>query len=135
MSRERLLTIISLLSILLLSLHFVDDIVRRISPPGADNLGAVVILLVWLYGTLMLSGRRVGYVIMLLGGVFAVAMPVVHMTGKSYPEIAVSAGGFFFVWSLVILGVLGSFSVILAARCFWALRRTTKTENGTDERQ
>ena len=135
MSRERLLTIISLLSILLLSLHFVDDIVRRISPPGADNIGAVVILLVWLYGILMLGGRRVGYAIMLLGGVFAAAMPVVHMTGKSYPEVAVSAGGFFFVWSLVILGVLGAFSVILAARCLWDLRRTTKTANGTDERQ
>ncbi len=119
MSRERLLTIISVLSIVLLSLHFVDDIVRRISPPGADNLGAVLILLVWLYGTLMLSGRRVGYAIMLLGGLFAAAMPVVHMTGKSYPEIAVSSGGFFFTWSLVMLGVIGLFSVILAARCLW----------------
>ena len=119
MSRERLLTIISLLSILLLSLHFVDDIVRRISPPAADNLGAVAILLVWLYGTLMLSGRRVGYVIMLLGALFAAAMPIVHMTGKSYPEIAVSSGGFFFVWSLLMLGVTGAFSSILAVLCLW----------------
>ncbi|HVQ56215.1 MAG TPA: hypothetical protein VMS29_05630 [Pyrinomonadaceae bacterium] len=119
MSRERLLTIISLLSILLLSLHFVDDIVRRISPPGADNIGAVVILLVWLYGTLMLSGRRAGYGIMLLGGVFAAAMPVIHMTGKSYPEIAVSSGGSFFVWTIVALGVTGAFSSILAVCCLW----------------
>ena len=119
MSRERLLTIISLLSILLLSLHFVDDIVRRISPPGADNIGAVGILLVWLYGTLMLSGRRAGYGIMLLGGVFAAAMPVIHMTGKSYPEIAVSSGGSFFVWTIVALGVTGAFSSILAVCCLW----------------
>ena len=119
MQHNLLLIITSLLSILLLSLHFVDDIVRGISPPGADNLGAVLILLVWLYGTLMLKERRVGYVIMLLGGLFAAAMPVVHMTGKSYPEIAVSSGGFFFTWTLLALGVTGVFSVILAARCLW----------------
>jgi hypothetical protein len=119
MKHSVLLTITSLLSILLLSLHFVDDIVRGISPPGPDNLGAVLILLVWLYGTLMLKERRAGYVIMLLGGLVAAAMPVVHMTGKSYGEIAVSNGGFFFVWSILALGVTGIFSVILAARCLW----------------
>jgi hypothetical protein len=119
MKHSVLLTITSLLSILLLSLQFVDEIVRGISPPGPDNLGAVLILLVWLYGTLMLKERRAGYVIMLLGGLFAAAMPVVHMTGKSYGEIAVSNGGFFFVWSILALGVTGIFSVILAARCLW----------------
>jgi len=119
MKHNILLTITSLLSILLLSLHFVDDIVRGISPPGADNLGAVLILLVWVYGTLMLKGRRAGYAIMLLGGLFAAAMPVLHMTGKSYSEIAVSSGGFFFIWTILMLGVTGTFSLILAARCLW----------------
>ena len=119
MKHNLLLTITSLLSILLISLHFVDDIVRGISPPGAENLIAVLILLVWLYGTLMLKERRAGYVIMLLGGLFAAAMPVVHMTGRSYAEIAVSSGGFFFVWTLLALGVTGLFSVILAVRCLW----------------
>ncbi len=121
MKPDRLLTITSLLSILLLSLHFVDDIVRGISPPGADNLGAVLILLVWLYGTLMLRERRAGYVIMLLGGLFAAAMPVLHMTGKSYGEITVSSGGYFFVWTILALGVTGVFSFILSARGLWSL--------------
>jgi len=135
MSHERLLTIISLLSILLLSLHFVDDIVRGISPPGADNLGAVLILLVWLCGTLMLSGRLAGYIIMLLGGLFAAAMPAVHMTGKSYPTIAASEGGFFFVWALIALGVLGLFSAILSVLGLWSLRRKTRTANDNDDIQ
>ncbi len=118
MIRSVLLTITSLLSILLMSLHLSDDIVRRLSPPGADNLIAVLILLVWLYGTLMLKGRA-GYVIMLLGAVFAMAMPILHMTGKGYAEIAASGGGLFFVWTILVLGVTGAFSSILSARCLW----------------
>src|SRR5687768_1067380 len=105
MKHSVLLTITSLLSILLFSIHLADDIVRGLSAPGADNLVAVVILLVWLYGTLMLKGRRVGYVIMLLGAIFAAAMPVLHMTGRSYGEIAASSGGFFFIWTILLLGV------------------------------
>jgi len=38
-------------------------------------------------------------------------------------EIAKSAGGFFFVWTLWALGGLGGFTVILSARGLWDLRR------------
>lgn len=114
-----LLRVLSLLSIVLMSLHITDDIVRGISPPGADNIGAVVIFLVWLAGTLLLAERRAGYIIMLLGGIFAAAMPVLHMTGRSYPAIAASRGGFFFIWSLIAVGTTGALSVILAARAIW----------------
>ena len=122
MKHSALLTISSLLSIVLMSLHITDDIVRGLSPPGADNVGAVVIFLVWLVGTLTLSERRLGYAIMILGGLFAAAMPVLHMNGKSYVAIANSGGGFFFVWTLLAVGVTGAFSVILAARGLWMLR-------------
>jgi hypothetical protein len=122
MTHNALLTITSLLSILLMSLHITDDIVRGISPPGADNVGAVVIFLVWLIGTLLFPGRLAGYVVMLLGGIFAAAMPVLHMRGQSYPAIAASSGGFFFVWSLIAVGVTGTFSILLAARGLWMLR-------------
>ena len=37
--------------------------------------------------------------------------------------IANSSGGFFFVWTLIALGVTGLFSVILSARGLWSLRR------------
>ena len=44
---------------------------------------------------------------MLLVGLFAALMPVLHMRGVHYPEIAKSPGGFFFVWTLWALGGLG----------------------------
>jgi hypothetical protein len=49
-------------------------------------------------------------------------MPVMHMRGAHYPEIARSPGGFFFVWTLWALGGLGGVTVILSARGLWALR-------------
>ena len=75
-----MLTIASLLSILLLTLHITDDIVRGISKAEPSNI-ALITLAVFLYGTLMLAERRSGYVIMLLVGLFAAGMPVIHMRG------------------------------------------------------
>jgi len=124
MKNNTLLTITSLLSILLMTLHVTDDIVRGLSPPGADNAFAVVIFVVWLIGTVALSERRTGLVIMLLGGLFAAAMPVLHMSGARYVTIAKSSGGFFFVWTLIAVGITGTFAVILSARALWmSLRR------------
>jgi hypothetical protein len=54
-----LLTIASLLSILFGTFHLADDIARGMSPGGLPNLFAVVICVVWLYGTLVLpNGDR-----------------------------------------------------------------------------
>jgi hypothetical protein len=50
-------------------------------------------------------------------------MPVLHMRGAHYGEIAKSPGGFFFVWVLWALGGLGGFTFILSARGLWDLRR------------
>ena len=116
------LTIASLLSILLLTLHVTDDIVRGISKAEPSNT-ALLVLVVFLYGTLVLAERRSGYVIMLLVGLFAAGMPVIHMRGAHYAEIAKSAGGFFFVWTLWALGGLGGFTFVLSARGLWRLRR------------
>ena len=122
MKHNALLTTTSLLSILLMTAHITDDIVRGISPPGADNIGAVAIFVVWLVGTLMLAERRLGYVIMLLGGIFAAAMPFLHMTGRGYPAIAKSSGGFFFIWTLLLVGVTGTLAVILSVQALWIRR-------------
>jgi len=126
MKRYTLLTVMSLISILLMTLHVTDDIVRGISPAAPDNVGAVAIFLVWLVGTLLLSERRSGYVIQLLGGIFAAAMPVLHMKGARYPAIATSPGGFFFIWSLIVVGTTGAFATILAARALWLSFRSAK---------
>jgi hypothetical protein len=122
MNQSAILVVTSLLSILLLTLHITDDIVRGISNAEPSNT-ALLVLAVLLYGTLALAERRSGYAIMLLVGLFAVAMPVMHMRGAHYGEIARSPGGFFFVWTLWALGGLGGVTVILSARGLWSLRR------------
>ena len=122
MNNTGLLKVTSLLSLLLLTLHVTDDIVRGISKAQSSNT-ALVVLVIFLYGTLALAERRSGHVIMFLVGLFAAGMPVLHMRGARYPEIASSPGGFFFVWTLWALGALGGVTMILSARGLWGLRR------------
>jgi hypothetical protein len=122
MKQTALLAVASLLSILLLTLHITDDIVRGISKAEPANI-ALFVLVLFLYGTLVLAERRSGHIIMLLVGLFAAAMPVIHMRGAHYGDIARSAGGFFFVWTLWALGGLGGLTFILSARGLWRLRR------------
>ena len=122
MKPHRVLLVTSLLSILLLTLHVTDDIVRGISPAESSNI-ALVVLAGLLYGTISLTERRSGHAIMLLVGFLAAAMPVLHMRGTHYSEIAKSPGGFFFVWTLWALGGLGGFTVIGSAIGLWKLRR------------
>ncbi len=118
------LTITSLLSILFMALHLTDDIVRGMEPGGVSTLGGVLILVVWLYGTLVLADRRSGYVIILLGSILGSGVPVVHMMGAGLVggRIANSSGVFFWVWTLMALGVTAIFSAILSARGLWSLQ-------------
>ena len=95
-------------------------------PGKLTNLTAVPIFVVWLYGTLVPAERRSGYIITFLGGLFSLVVPLAHMRGKGVgvaSGIANSSGGFFFVWTLIAIGVTGLFSVILSARGLWSLRR------------
>ena len=124
MKQNLLLTIASLLSILFTTFHLTDDIVRGFEKGGASNLIAVPILVVWLYGAVVLAGRRSGYIIIVLGSLLGLLVPVLHMTGTHYGEIAESSGGFFFIWTLIALGVTALISVILSVRGLWSLRRT-----------
>jgi hypothetical protein len=123
MKQNVMLTITSLLSILFMTFHLTDDILRGMASGGVSNLAGVLILVVWLYGTLVLAERRSGYVIILLGSLLGSGVPVIHMMGKGVGEIAKSSGGFFFVWTLLALGVTAIFSLILSARGLWSLRR------------
>ena len=117
------LTIVSLLSVLFMTLHLAGDIVLGMEPGGLSSLIAVPILVVWLYGTLVLAGRRSGYVIILLASLLGSLVPVIHMKGKGVgvaSGIANSSGGFFFVWTLIALGVTALFSVVLSAHGLWS---------------
>jgi hypothetical protein len=120
MKQNVMLTVASLLSILFMTLHLTDDIVRGMEPGTLSSLIAVPILVVWLYGTLVLAETRSGYVIILLASLLGSVVPVVHMKGAGVGgAIAKSDGAFFFIWTLVALGVTALFSVILSARGLW----------------
>ena len=124
MKHNILLVIASVLSILFMTFHLTDDIVRGMEPGTLFDLIAVPILVVWLYGTLVLAERRSGYVIILLGSLLGLGIPVIHMMGKGVGvggNIANSSRAFFFVWTLLALGVTALFSVILSVRGLWSL--------------
>ena len=117
MNPNATLTIASLLSILFVTFHLTDDIVRGMEPGTLSNLIAVPILVIWLYGTLVLAERRSGYVIILLGSLVGLLVPVIHMKGAGVGgAVATSSGAFFFIWTLLAFGVTALFSVILWAR-------------------
>jgi len=123
MKQNVTLTIASLLSVLFMTLHLAGDIVLGMEPGTLSDLIALPILVVQMYGTLELAGKRSGYVIILLVSLLEVLVPVIHMKGAGVGgEIAKSNGGFFFIWTLLALGVTALFSVILSARGLW---RTT----------
>jgi hypothetical protein len=110
MKQNVTLTIASLLSILFMTFHTADDIVRGMEP-----------------GTL--------YVIILLGSLLGLLVPVIHMKGAGVGgAIAKSNGAFFFIWTLLALGVTALFSVILSARGLWEhlpWRTTAQHKQGT----
>jgi hypothetical protein len=112
------LTVASLLTIILLTLHLTDDFLH-LEPPGRTGTLIVVCLLAaFLYGTVELAGRRSGYIITLLTSIAGVGMPFIHGMGPGTIK-----WGFFFVWTLVALGVTGAFGVILAAQGLWRLKK------------
>lgn len=112
MKHRAILTVTSLLSLLLFSIHVTDDIVRGYDSWGPASLFGVLIMAVWLYGALVVAERRSGLIVILLGGLFSAGMPVIHMRAN----VARSSGGFLFIWTLFALGALGAFSLILAVR-------------------
>jgi hypothetical protein len=125
MKQSVTLTITSLLSILLATFHLSDDIVRGFEPGGFRHISGILMLVVWLYGTLVLAGRRSGYIIILLGSLLGSVMPLAHMRGAGLVggRVANSGGKFFWVWTLIALGVVAFFSVILSVRGLWSTRR------------
>ncbi len=139
MKNSSMLTITSLLLLLFLTFHLAGDIVYGWEPGGLANLimvvpfsvvwlyGTLMVVpfsVVWLYGTLVLAERRSGYIIMFFLSLFSLVVPYIHMRGKGVgvaSRLANTSGHFFFVWTLLAIGVLGLFSAILAARGLWSL--------------
>ena len=130
MNHKVTLTVTSLLSILLFASHWADEVSRGMEPGTLSAFGGALILVVWLSGTLVLGGRRSGYIISLIGGILGLGVLILHMTGKGMVggRIAPSStGAFFWVWTLIALGATSTLSAILAAKGIWSLRRGSTT--------
>ena len=124
MRRTAMLTTASLLNILLMTFHLAGDILFGMASPRFASLFAVLVFVIWLYGTLVLAERRAGYIIILLGSLLGLLVPVIHMKGARGVlggEIGNSTQAFFFVWTLLALGVTSMFSVLLSAHALWRL--------------
>jgi hypothetical protein len=124
------LTIMSLLSILLFSLHWADEVARGLEPGTVSAAGGLLILAVWLSATLVFPERRWGLVIILLGSILASGVPVLHMQGRGlvlgrYGTTNANAM-FFWVWTNIALGASGMLSVVLSVRELWSLRARSR---------
>ena len=140
MKQTTMLTIASLLTILLMVIHMTGDILFRMSPAGLVNLLVVFILVVQLYGTLVLAGRRAGYIIIFFGSALGLLIPVIHMKGTRGVlggDIGTSGQAFLFVWTLLALGITATFSLILSARALlslpWGVGRRASTTDSSNE--
>jgi hypothetical protein len=118
-----MLTIASLLSILLVTFHLSDEIARGMERGGFNMLVGVGFMIVWLYGSLVLAGRRWGYIIMLVGAIFGTGIPILHMSGAAGfvggRVAADSSGAFFWAWQNMTMCTISALSFILAARALW----------------
>ena len=126
MKHNVMLTISTFLSLLFTSFHHADDVVRGLAPGKFSNIIPIVFLFIWLYATmLVLEERRSGYITILVISILAIGLPIIHMmgAGMSGGRIANSTGAFFFVWTLVVIGVTALFSAVISARALWSLRR------------
>jgi hypothetical protein len=123
--QSTLLTVTSLLSILFLTIHLTSDFLHDAGELSLQwVLIGALILAVLLWGTLVLAERRSGHVIMLLGSLFALGMPVIHLRrATGVADALARPGAFFFVWILLALGVTGLFSAVLSVRGLVSLGR------------
>ena len=114
MKKYELVSVASLLSVPLLALHISQDIVFGLDRAGLNHLVGVAILLVLVCGAVLVRERVLGKVIMLLGGLMAAAMLPLHMRNGLRPEFLERSGALLFIWTLYLLGVNGTFSIVLA---------------------
>jgi hypothetical protein len=122
MNRNVLLTIMSLLSILFLTFHLSDEIARGLEHGGLNMVIPMIVLALFLYGALVLGGRRSGYIIMLIEAILGTGIPIVHLTGAGLVGKKIAAdpsGVFFWVWGNWVLCVISLFALALALRCLW----------------
>jgi hypothetical protein len=92
----------------------------------------MLIVVVWLYAGLVLADRRWGLVLLLFISVGGLGVPYLHMrNGLAGGRIANTSGMFFWVWTLLALGVTSMFSIALTARGLWSYSSRNATTGST----
>jgi predicted ferric reductase len=123
MKNDSVLTVTSLLSAILFGLHLTSDIYFGKEQGNLqDYIGGTVITVVLAYSTLVLTEWRWARVVVLIGGLFSLLMPALHMKSGVGGDFAKSPGGYFFIWTLFAMGLTGSLSFILSIRGLLASR-------------
>jgi hypothetical protein len=126
MKPNALLTVTSLVSLILLSVHVSDDIAHGFDSAGLMNFTAIIVLAGFLYAMLLHGERLAGRIVMLLTAILAAGMPLIHLRSVRINEIAQAPGGMFFIWTLWALGVTGLLGLALLIREFWTRRARRK---------
>jgi hypothetical protein len=124
MKKNDLLALLSLIALILLSIHLPDDYVHGFDKHVVDSPYPILIFVVWAGGLLLARERLIGRIILLLGGLVAIGMPVLHLNGHFRPEFATSDGALRFLWILYALGTTGALIVILALKELLGRRRS-----------
>ena len=122
MKPSALLTWTTMITALFLTLHVADDIARGMDTIGPHSLIAMAVLGLWLYGTLVLSGRAWGYILQLLLAMLALGVVIIHLRGAHMSQVAVSSGGVVFVWVLFVIGATSFMSMLLCAHGLISMR-------------
>ena len=124
MNHRVTLTVTSLLSAVLFSLHWADEVSRGLEKGTLTAYPGILILAGWLCATLVFSERRWGLVIVLLYSLLAATVPFLHMMGRGLVEgrYATNANLLFWVWTNVALGACGILSFVLSIRVLWSTR-------------
>jgi hypothetical protein len=113
MKQTAMLTTASLFTILFMTLHLTGDILFQMAPAGLVNLLAIFVFVVQLHGTLVLGGRRAGYIIIFFGSALVLVVPVIYMKGTRGligGDIGTSSQAFLFVRTILALGITATFS-------------------------
>jgi hypothetical protein len=125
------LTITSVLSILLFSLHWADEVSRGLESGTVSAAFGLLILAVWLSATLVFAERRLGLIIILLGSIIASGVPILHMQGRGLvlSRYATTNNNtmFFWVWTNIALGASGMLSLVLSVRELWIRRGRSRS--------
>lgn len=115
------LTLTSLISIVLAVIHLTEDVVRGFEAGRTEMFNGVLIGAVWLYAVLGLPEGRIRYLTILLFSIGGAGVAYIHMRGAGLVggRIAGSSGMFFWVFTLLMLGVTAACAAMLCVHGLW----------------